>query len=59
LRKIASQLVEKAIAGDPYATRDIRDTLDGRPAQTIQGPDGESVFGPMVGAAEELRKKLK
>lgn len=59
LRKIAGQLVDKAVAGDRWAAMDIRDTLDGKPAQTIQGPDGESVFGPLVGAAEGLRKKLR
>lgn len=43
LRKIASALVEKATSGDLMAARDIRDTLDGKPAQTIQGPDGGPV----------------
>ena len=59
LRKIACVLVDKATGGDLYAARDIRDTLDGKPAQTFQGPDGESLLGPLVGAAEGLRKKLR
>lgn len=59
LRKIASTLVDKAINGDLSAARDIRDTLDGKPAQTIQGPDGEPVFGPLVAGAEALRNSLK
>lgn len=59
LRKLAAVILDKGLAGDVVAARDVRDTLDGRPAQTIQGPDGESVFGPMVGAAEGLRKKLR
>lgn len=59
LRRIAAKLVDKATEGDLYAARDVRDTLDGRPAQTLQGPDGEPLFGPVVAAAEELRKNLK
>lgn len=48
--------VEKAgIAG----FKELGDRMDGRPAQTIQGPDGESVFGPLVAAAEDLRGSLK
>lgn len=39
--------------------QELGDRLDGRPAQTIQGPDGGSVFGPMVASREELAKKLR
>lgn len=44
LRKIAASLVNKATEGDLTAARDVRDTLDGKPAQTIQGPDGGPVM---------------
>ena len=59
LRKVAGALVDKALAGDLNAARDLRDTLDGKPAQTLQGPEGESLFGAMVAGREELRKKLR
>jgi hypothetical protein len=59
LRRVVAALVDKAIAGDRNAARDVRDTLDGKPAQTIQGPDGDSLFGPLVGDREALRKSLR
>ncbi len=59
LRKIAAVLVDKAIGGDLAASRDVRDTLDGKPVQAISGPDGEPLLGPLVTAAEELRKSLR
>lgn len=47
LNAIASKVVEKAIAGDMFATSLIRDTVDGRPAQAVQlANDPES--GPLV-----------
>ena len=39
--------------------QELADRLEGKVATTLQGPDGEPLFGPMVGAAEELRKNLK
>jgi hypothetical protein len=44
LRAIAASLIEKATSGDRKSAMDIRDTLDGKPAQTITGADG----GPLV-----------
>lgn len=38
LRKIAEAVVIKALAGDKDATKEIGDRLDGKAAQTIQGP---------------------
>lgn len=38
LRAVADQLVAKAESGDVQAIKEIGDRLDGRPAQTIQGP---------------------
>lgn len=43
MRKIAAKLIDKATEGDLMAARDVRDTIDGKPAQTIQGPDGGPV----------------
>jgi hypothetical protein len=40
LRKIAAKLVDKATEGDLMAVKDVRDTLDGKPAQAITGADG-------------------
>lgn len=37
LRKIARNLIEQAEAGDIQAIKEIRDTLDGKPAQAIIG----------------------
>lgn len=43
LRKIAAQWVDKALAGEFSHGREIRDTLDGKPAQAIvNGDDGEA-----------------
>lgn len=38
LRNMAEALIEKAEAGDVGALKEIGDRLDGKPAQTIQGP---------------------
>lgn len=35
LRRIAEQLVQNAINGDRLSITEIRDTLDGRPAQSV------------------------
>lgn len=35
MRKITSQLVQNALNGDRQAITEIRDTLDGRPAQSV------------------------
>lgn len=45
LRKIAAKWVDAALSGDfLMAGKEIRDTLDGKPAQAITGADG----GPLV-----------
>lgn len=36
LRKIAATWVDKALGGDSFAARDIRDTLDGKPRQQME-----------------------
>lgn len=41
LRKIARELMTKAEGGDLQAIKEIRDTLDGKPAQAIIGGDDD------------------
>jgi hypothetical protein len=41
LREIAAALIDKAAGGDVQAAVQIRDTLDGKPAQAIIGGDGD------------------
>ena len=41
LRQIADKLIEAALGGDVQAIRDIRDTVDGKPAQAIVGGDDD------------------
>lgn len=45
LRKIASQWIEKALGGDPTFSKELRDTLDGKPVQSVEasGPDGGAI----------------
>lgn len=35
LRKVAEQLLDKAISSDLSAIKELRDTLDGKPAQSV------------------------
>lgn len=37
MRKAAEALLDNAAAGEPWAIRELRDTLDGKPAQVILG----------------------
>lgn len=39
LRDAAEKLADAAAAGEAWAIKELRDTLDGRPAQTLQGDD--------------------
>ena len=43
LRKICEALLDKAMDGELRSATEIRDTLDGRPAQAIVGADGGPV----------------
>lgn len=36
LRKIAQKLLDKAVAGDVQAMREVADRLDGKPAQAVE-----------------------
>jgi len=38
----ADMFVQACYAGDPWALKELGDRLDGKPAQVIQGPDGEA-----------------
>jgi len=42
LDKAADMFVMACHAGDPWALKELADRLDGKPAQVIQGPDGEA-----------------
>jgi hypothetical protein len=44
LRRIAAAMIDKILAGDVPAFTASRDTVDGKPAQTLQGPDGGPAF---------------
>lgn len=44
LRKICEKLLDMALAGDVQAFNSSRDTVDGKPAQVLEGSDG----GPVV-----------
>ena len=44
LRKIAESLLDMAIAKDLTAIKETRDTLDGKPAQVIQGDAENPLF---------------
>jgi hypothetical protein len=59
LRDGSEKVADAFAAGEPWAVQFVADRMEGKAAQTIQGPDGESLLGPLVGVAEELRKSLK
>ena len=44
LRKIADKIIDLALAADVSAFREMRDTVDGKPAQAITGPDGGALL---------------
>ena len=43
INKLAEVLVEKALSGDNVALKELGDRLEGKPAQTIQGPDEHGI----------------
>lgn len=44
LRSACEKLLDKAVDGDMTAFKEFRDTLDGKPAQTIQGAGEDGSF---------------
>lgn len=44
LDDLAEKLLVACDEGDVSALRELGDRIEGKPAQTIQGPDGASVF---------------
>lgn len=44
LRKSAEALLNLAADGEAWAVRELADRLDGKPSQTLQGPNGSGVF---------------
>lgn len=59
LEALAEKLLTKCDEGDMAALKELGDRLDGKPVQALTGGDGEPLFGPVVAAAEELRKGLR
>jgi hypothetical protein len=67
LDELADKFVTAAMAGPSYekgdpwlgVVKEFGDRMDGRPSQPIEGPDGESIFGPLVAGASALKDKLK
>jgi hypothetical protein len=59
LREAAEKLLTLASEGDIQALKELGDRLDGKAVQSIVGPEGESVFGPFVAAAEALRQTVR
>lgn len=55
LRSAADKLLDAAAAGEPWAVKELRDTLDGKPAQAhqISAPDG----GPILVQASWLAER--
>ena len=53
LRKIAERMLDMALTGDVAAFREARDTVDGKPTQTVQGP-GEDGQHTLVTRIEEV-----
>lgn len=50
IRAAAEQLLDKAAAGEPWAIKELRDTLDGKPTQTVAG-DAEN---PLTVAIQKI-----
>jgi hypothetical protein len=54
LRKLAASMLDKGLAGDLGAAREVIDRLDGKPAQTIQNPEGGDPFDALKEAARVM-----
>lgn len=59
LDELAEKFLAKCDEGDMQALKELGDRLDGKPTQTLQGPEGESLFGPLVADREALRSKIR
>ena len=53
LFRIATVVVQKALAGDSTAVREIGDRLDGKPAQTIMGDSDKPLTIVIVKHADQ------
>ena len=59
VRQAVEKLLDAAAAGDIAAFKELRDSLGEKPAQAVVGPDGESIFAPLLLSAQMLRTKIK
>lgn len=53
LRAAAEKLLDLAVAGDVQALKELGDRLDGKPAQTVQGP-GEDGAHKVIAQIEQV-----
>jgi|SRR5256885_5954122 len=53
------RLVEAFASGEPWALQMVADRCDGKPEQAITGPDGDSIFAPLLIQSEAIRAKLR
>lgn len=59
LDALAEKLLGQCDKADMGAIKELGDRLEGKPAQTLQGPDGTNLFQPVVDAARLLQTKLR
>lgn len=59
LRAIADKVVSLALEGNKDAYQEIANRLDGKPEQVITGPDGDSIFAPLLIQSEAIRARLR
>lgn len=53
MRAAAEKLLDLAVAGDVQALKELGDRLDGKPAQTVQGP-GEDGAHKVIAQIEQV-----
>lgn len=59
LNEGAEKLAQAFAEGQPWALQMVADRCDGRPEQAITGPDGDSIFAPLLVQSEAIRAKLR
>lgn len=56
MRQIAKTIVDQAIAGDMRSAEFIRDTLDGKPVQAIEGDLTHGLSDPLMDLLSQVAK---